>query len=232
MGEIAEALRQAWTNFLNGLADFVPRVLAMLVIILVGWLIAFLLRTATRVVLGWLRINSLFGRFGGLEFLKKAHLAAPDVLAGTLVFWVVWIGFILSGMQALGFAGTQSLIDGFVQFVPHLVVAMLIVVVGFVTANFAWRATLLAAVNAKLRSARILAGALRYLIVLLSVAMALEQIGVADRMVLTAFAIAFGAVMLGLAIAFGVGGGPVARKLLEQYLADRDKSAGDGSPHL
>jgi hypothetical protein len=99
-------------------------------------------------------------------------------------------------------------------------------------ANFAWRACLLAGVNANLSSSRLLAGGVRILIVVLTVAMALEQIGIARGVVLTAFAIAFGAVMLALAVAFGIAGAPLARRLVEDQLTGKDKPASDGVSHL
>ncbi len=120
-------------------------------------------------------------------------------------------------------------------FLPRLGVGLVILVVGLVAANFAWRATLLAAVNSSLPSARLLSGRVRWLIVALTVAMALEQIGVAKTIMLTAFAIAFGAVMLGVAIAIGIGGGPVARRLLEHQFPEtprEEKSVPDELTHL
>jgi hypothetical protein len=99
-------------------------------------------------------------------------------------------------------------------------VGIVILIVGLLASKFAWRATLLAAVNANLRSARLLSGALRWLLIAITVAMALEQIGVAKTIMLTAFAIAFGAVMLGAAIAIGIGGGPVARRYFERQFPD------------
>ena len=82
------------------------------------------------------------------------------------------------------------------------------------------------------RAARLLSGAVRFLIVILTVAMALEQIAVATTIVATAFAIAFGAVMLGLAIAVGVGGGHIARRILEQQVPEREPPAPGGASHL
>jgi hypothetical protein len=113
-----------------------------------------------------------------------------------------------------------------------LVVALAILVVGLVVANFAWRATLLAAVNARIGSPRLLSNAVRALILILAVAMALEQIAVAQTVVLTAFAIAFGAVMAGLAIAFGIGGGNLARRFLEQQFPERPPADSDRVSHL
>jgi small-conductance mechanosensitive channel len=99
-------------------------------------------------------------------------------------------------------------------------------------ANFAWRATLLTAVNARMTSPRLLSNVVRFLILILAVAMALEQIAVAQTVVLTAFAIAFGAVMIGLAIAFGIGGGGIARRFLEQQFPERPPSDADRISHL
>jgi hypothetical protein len=99
-------------------------------------------------------------------------------------------------------------------------------------ANFLWRATLLASVNAGLPGARLLSGSLRVLVIAIGVVMALEQVGLATSVVLAAFAITFGALMLGLAIAFGLGGRDAARSLIEEQLrAKRDRES-DAAPHL
>jgi hypothetical protein len=144
----------------------------------------------------------------------------------------VWIGFLLSGVDVLGLAAVRGMVDDFAEFVPRLVVAIVILVVGFVFANVAWRATQLAAINARVPSPRVLSGAVRALVLLLTGAMALDQIDVARTIVLTAFAIAFGAVMLGLAIAFGVGGGQVARRIIEHWFPEDDQRPPDELRHL
>jgi hypothetical protein len=120
---------------------------------------------------------------------------------------------------------------GFGEFVPRLLVALAILVAGFVMSNVAWRATLLAAVSARVPSPRLLGGAVRFLILTMAVAMALDHVAIARAIVLTAFAIAFGAVMLGLAIAFGIGGGGVARRYLEQQFPGRPRDDSDEAPH-
>jgi hypothetical protein len=126
----------------------------------------------------------------------------------------------------------EQMTSEFVHFVPRLFVALVILAAGFVLANFAWRATLLTAVNANIPSARVLSGGARFLVLLLAVAMALEQLGIAQHVVVTAFAIAFGAVMLGLAIAFGIGGGGVARRIVEEHFPEKPKTKDDHVSHL
>ncbi len=83
-------------------------------------------------------------------------------------------------------------------------------------ANFFGRATLLAAVNANHPSPRLLSNIVQFLILIMAVTMALDQMGVGYHVILIAFSISFGAIMFGLAIAFGFGGREVARRILER----------------
>jgi hypothetical protein len=229
---IANAIRQAGTNFVESAALFLPRVATTLAIILVGWLIAMLLRTLVRSFLGWIGINVAAERFGVASLLRTADLPPADALIAAVVFWIVWLGFVLSGIDVLGFESLQGLVESFWLFVPRLILAVVILVVGFVVANFAWRATLLAAVNARIPSPRLLSGGVRWLILILTGAMALEQIAVARTVVLTAFAIAFGALSLAVAIAFGIGGGGIAKRILEHQFPEQQRSSADEISHL
>lgn len=229
---IADAVGRAWANFLDAIVMYLPRVLATLSIVIVGWLIATALRMVTRWALRSVGFDALIERIGLTPTLKAADLPLPSTLAASLVFWLVWIGFLLSGVDVLGITVLQGLVQGFGQFIPRLLVALAILVTGFVIGNFAWRATLLAAINARVPSPRLLSNGVRFLILILTVAMALEQIAIAQTVVLTAFAIAFGAVMLGLAIAFGIGGGPIARRFLEHQFPERPASNANDVPHV
>ena len=130
-----------------------------------------------------------------------------------IVFWIVWIGSSCRPSTRCSSAPFQGLVEEFFRFVPRFLVALLVLSLGFLVGNFLWRATLLASVNAGLPGARLLSGALRVLVIAIGVVMAFEQLGLATAVVLTAFAITFGALMLGLAIAFGLGGRDAAKPL-------------------
>jgi hypothetical protein len=229
---VLQALDQAGRNFLQAVADLLPRAVLTLSIVLVGWLIASVLRWVTKTTLNRLGFGRLCARQGVTDMLRAAELPEPERLVAGVVFWVVWIGFLLSGVDVLGLTAVRGMIDEFAVFVPRLMVAIVIVVVGVVFANVAWRATQLAAVNAKIPSPRVLSGTVRALVLLLTAAMALDQIAVARTIVLTAFAIAFGAVMIGLAIAFGIGGGGIARRILEHWFPPRDSDRPPDLRHL
>jgi hypothetical protein len=111
---------------------------------------------------------------------------------------------------------------------------MLVMIIGWLLANFLAEAVLIFIVNAQLGGGRVLAGALRWLVLLFAASVALTQIGIAREMVLLAFGILFGGTVLGLALAFGLGGRKLAEEALESWLRKRDGSAGGagGVPHV
>ncbi len=229
---IFQALEQAGLNFLRSARDVLPRIVLTLSIVLVGWVIAVFLRWVTRTMLARLGFGRLCARQGVTDLLRAADLPEPERLVAAIVFWVVWIGFLLSGVDVLGLSAVRGMVDDFAAFVPRLLVAIVILVTGFVFANVAWRATQLAAVNSKVPSPRVLSGTVRALVLLLTVTMALDQIAVARTIVFIAFAITFGAVMFGLAIAFGVGGGGIARRILEHWFPANERNDRDDLRHL
>ena len=230
--EIAAELVQSWRNFATAFVLFVPRLVAAAIIFAGGFVIAILARRGVRRLLAWLRFDRLALRTGASEMLRVADMPSAELLLAKIVFWIVWIGFIVSAVDTLQFGPFQGLVEEFFRFVPRFLVALLVLALGFLVGNFLWRATLLASVNAGLPAARLLSGTLRLLVIAIAVVMALEQLGLATTVVLTAFAIAFGALMLGLAIAFGLGGQDAARSLLEQHVKAKKQRDTDAAPHL
>jgi hypothetical protein len=220
---ILQALGEAYSNLVHMIADFLPRFLVMLVIIVLGLLVAFVLKHILRAVLGLTKLDRVSEEAGASRILRVAHLPSMTVLLSRFIFWATWFGFILIGLSVLGVAGLQEQISRLFQFLPEVFVGILILFLGLMTANFLSRTALLAAVNAGHRSPRILSWSIRFVIWILAISMTLEELGVARQTVVSAFSIIFGALMLGLAIAFGLGGQDLARKSLESYLGNTKK---------
>jgi len=230
--EIADALVQSWNNFAEAFVLFVPRLVAAAIIFAGGFIVALLVRRVTQRALAWLQFDRLTLRSGATEMLRAAELPTAEVLIAKILFWIVLLGFTVSAVDTLQFGPFQGLMQEFFRFVPRFLVALLVLSLGLLVSNFLWRATLLASVNAGLPGARLLSGVLRVLVIAIGVVMALEQVGLATAVVLTAFAITFGALMLGLAIAFGLGGRDAAKTLLEEQLRAKRQRDTDAAPHL
>ena len=226
MGQlILDTLAQTLGNFFNTVALFLPHVLSMLVIIAAGFIVALVLKVVVRRVFGIASFRKYCDSAGITQMMRKAALPDPIDFLGEVVFWVVLIVFIVLGVDALGISAFREQISRFFMFLPQIFVAMLVLFIGLLVANFFSRATLLAATNANYRSARLLSSLVRLVIVIFFVTMALEQIGLGRRVVLIAFSIAFGALMLGSAIAFGLGGRDVARQVLEKQFLHQEEPA-------
>ena len=216
---IVSELTQAIEQMAREIAHYLPRLVVMLIIALIGWVIAYLLKLGVRSLLRLTKFSKLSENAGATQLLHQAALPSSTELASRFVFWVAWFGFVLLGISVLGIAGLEEYISRFFLFLPRLCVALVIMFFGLVAASFFSRAALLAAVNANLRSSRMLSIAVRFVIITFSLSMTFEVLGVAEQTMLIAFATVFGAAMLGLAIAFGLGGQDLARRFLEKRLA-------------
>jgi Conserved TM helix len=218
---IVQGLEQAYQNLVHMLAEFLPRFVVMLVIILGGLLVAYALKYVLRGLLHLTKLDRLSEEAGASRVLRMAALPSMTEVLSRSIFWVVLLGFILIGISVLGVAGLQEQISRLLQLLPEIVVAILILFLGLIIANFFSRAALLAAVNAGYASPKMLSWSIRFVIWILAISMALEELGVARQTVIAAFSIVFGALMLGLAIAFGLGGQNLARGFLERHLSDK-----------
>jgi preprotein translocase subunit Sss1 len=216
-------LAQAYENLVHMIADFLPRFVVMLTIILAGLLIAFVLKIVLRSILHLTKLDRISEEAGASHVLRKAAMPSMSEFLSRSLFWITLLGFILLGISVLQIAELQEQISRLFQLLPQVFVAILIVFVGILAANFVSRAALLTAVNAGYRSPRLWSGMVRFVIWILTISMALEQVGLARQTVVAAFSIVFGAVMLALAIAFGLGGRDLARQALERYVGDREK---------
>jgi small-conductance mechanosensitive channel len=217
---IVQALEQAYYNLVHMIGEFLPHLLVMLTIILIGLVVAFLLKQILRTTLRFTKLDRVSEEAGASRVLRLAHLPSMSELLSRSLFWVTWFGFMLVGLSVLGVSSLQEQISRLLRFLPEVFVAILILFLGVAIANFLSRAALLAAVNAGYTSARIISWSIRFVIWILAITMTLEELGLAKQTVIAAFSIAFGATMLGLAIAFGLGGQDLARKFLDKHMGE------------
>ena len=229
---IVSELTQAWHEMARGFAHYLPRLIVMLILAFVGWVIAYVVKVILRSILQFMKFDKLSENAGASQLLNKAALPAATEMLSRFVFWVTWLGFILLGVSVLGILGLQEQIARFFLFLPRLFVAMFILFFGLLAASFFSRAVLLAAVNANMPSPRILGLAVRSIIIVFVLSIVFEELGLAEQTMLVAFGIAFGALMLGLAIAFGIGGRELAQRFLEEKFIRGRKEQNENEEEL
>lgn len=213
---IISELTQALNDLARGFAHYLPRLIVMLIFALLGWLIAYVVKVILRSALRLINFDRISENAGASQLLNSAALPPATEVLSRFVFWLTWLGFILLGVSVLGILGLQEQIAKFFIFLPRLFAAVLILFFGLLAAGFFARAALLAAVNSNLPSPRVLSLAIRSIIIVFVLSIVFEELGLAEQTMLVAFGIAFGALMLGLAIAFGIGGRDLAKRFLEE----------------
>jgi len=221
---IIEPLRGVYTEFIK----FLPNLLAMLIIILIGIVAARVVRAVVLKLLKAINFDSWSDRMGVTAIMRKGDLwSKPSAAVGAFLFWLLIITAIMAGFSALKIRAIDSLVSQFVLYIPRVISAVLIIVIGYIVTGFFNRAILISAVNRGYRFAKLLAEAVRILLILLFVAMALEQLQVAPGIVTSAFSIIFGGIVLALAISFGVGGIETAKKMIEQEPQKKEEGKSD-----
>ncbi len=207
--------------------------LAMLVVLLVGVLAAYAARVVISLALRLLGFDRFCEKRGVSSALEGAGIAlSPTRVAGSVTFWLVMMVFLILSLAALDIAPMNDLVSRLFVFLPQLLAALVILVLGYVVGVFLQRATLLAAVNAGLPRARVLASTVQMLVLLFTVAMALEQVGIGRTIVLATFSVAFGSFGLAAALAFGYAARDLARSVRERHLAGADREGLGEISHL
>ncbi|HSJ62451.1 MAG TPA: mechanosensitive ion channel [Gemmatimonadaceae bacterium] len=217
---LTERLRDSFLQVFQ----YVPLLLGALVILFAGYLLAKLLERATDRLLSRIGLNRWLERGGVLDAVERTGWRArPSRVFATLIFWFVMFAVILVAANALGLNALADLFSELVSYIPSLIAAVVIVLVGIVLGDFV--EGLIRASAGALHGGTMMARVGRGSVVMLAIFMALQTLGIAPDIVTTAFAILFGAVALAMALAFGLGNrelaGEVTREWYERVRAER-----------
>ncbi|TKS63898.1 MAG: hypothetical protein EWM73_00968 [Nitrospira sp.] len=227
-----EAMVEAFRDMMKRVGLVLPKLLALLSFILLGVIVGLAIKAVLQRLLKAVRLDVLSEKWGLQAALAKAGFKQPlSQVVGRLAFWTVFVLFVFMGVDALDLPATAGLMGKILGFLPSVVAAGLLLLVGVLLGNFFAEATLIATVNAQIQEARFIANFVRWGIFLLTAAMVLTQLGIAKEIVVSAFSILFGGVVLALSIAVGLGGRNIARDMLERRWR-KDKDDGDDMTHL
>jgi hypothetical protein len=232
---LTDVIRKTLAGFGERLAAFGPNLLAMLLILLAGVVIAGATRLLLKVLLPRLGFDRFAQRLGLSVVLQKGGITrAPSRVLATALAWGILGVFVLLAIGALNLQFAMDLVSRTLAYLPQVLIAAALLLLGSLVAAFVRRSVLIAAVNAGLPSARLLAAGVHSGLMVLFVAMALEHLGVGRQIILVSFTILFGGLVLALALAFGSGGRDLAREVLEKLVRrgpERER-AGDDVHHI
>jgi hypothetical protein len=225
MGEVWRvAISDSFNKFFGKVLTFLPNLLAMVTILIIGFFVAWIFNKLLFHFLKVIQFDRVSEKWGLTHILSKGGVAySPATLLSRFFYWVIILITLILGINALEVTATQNFIAQFFNYLPNLFAALIILVIGYLIAIFLGQATLIAAVNAQIESAKLLSRSVRWFIIILSLTMALYHLGIAEKVIVAAFSITFGGIVLALAIAFGWGGRDLAKDFLERLYKKRER---------
>jgi hypothetical protein len=210
-----------------------PGLIALLVLV-GGWVAAFLLRLILSWFLGLVRFNKACDRVGISEFLRKGQVKyQPSQLMGIIAYWTVLLVALFQIARVLDIKVVTTFSDRLSAIVPGLLAAVFIGIIGLVVIAFIGNFVMTVARTAGFPHAGLLARVVKIAGYILVLGLALEQVDLNRTMISSMVQILFAAVVFGLALAFGLGCKDLARDAATRFLQNlREKRRTDGRADL
>jgi hypothetical protein len=235
---VGEATWYSFTQALNTFMSFLPSLLVALIVLVIGWLIAgFLARLIAR-GLNAVGLERAVERSGIGRFIEQSgsRWTMSEIIAA-LIKWSIFLIFIQAAASLVGMAQITAIINNVILFIPKLIVALAIIVIGSLIARFVAGLVRGSLAEMDVGSAGLFAKLAQYAIIGFAIIAAFNQIGIAQTLVNTLLIGLIGSVALALGLAFGLGGREVAAQITRSWynkgmdLADKIRQRSEGLQH-
>jgi hypothetical protein len=209
--------------FWQQIANFVPKMVAAILLLLIGWLIARLVRGGVRRLLAISQFKSLVHNSGVEDLLRHGGITVTFTgMIAELSFWFVMLVVIVMVSNSLGLTVVADLFNRIVLYLPNVIVAILVLIFGSLLGRFINRLMFAWLNNLGVANALILSTATQYSVYVLTLFLALQQLNIGAQLLTAAFVILFGGICLALALAFGLGGRDWAASVIERAARAKD----------
>ena len=223
--EMTTVVKGSWDAFATKITVFLPLLMGAIIIFVAGLIIAKLIKMGIVKLLRLVRFDSAADKTGVKGFLDKGNIIkTPSEIIGSLVYWFVMILVLIASMDALGLPIVSDILNDIFLYIPNVVAAIIVLILGILFGNLLSAIVRTAASNAGLSTADDLGKIAFYAIVVFSGAIALIQLGIGEEIVSSAFRLSFGAVALAFGLAFGLGGKEVAGEYLKKWLEEKSSA--------
>ncbi len=235
---IGEAIWQAFTQALGVFMSFLPALLGALIVLIAGWFISSFLARLIERGLRSIGLERAAERAGIRRFIEQSgsQWTVSGIIAA-LIKWSIFLVFIQAAASLFGMAQITAIINSVILFIPQLIVALAIIIIGSLIAKFLAGVVRGSLSEMEAPNAGLFARLTQYAIIGFAIVAAFNQIGVAETVVNTLLIGLIGAVALALGLAFGLGGREVAAQITQSWyekgagLAGKIKEQSEDFPH-
>ncbi len=204
--------------------SYVPVIVGAIVILIIGWLIAKLIEAIVIRVLKAIRLDVASDKAGISNILAQGDIKLTlSELLGAMIYWLVMLVVLVTALNALNLTVAAELLSRLVEYVPNIIAALVVLVLGSFLASFVAAIVRTSASNAGLKKAKLLAQMTQVILVIFAVIIAVEQLGIATALIALAVNVILAAIGLGIALAFGLGCKDIAGKLMSDFINNLKK---------
>ena len=207
------SLQDVW----YGVASFIPNLVIALIIFAIGWVLAALIEKLIEGLFKALKVDAALKSAGLEDVVKRAgHSLNSGLFVGVLVKWFVIVVFLMAAFDVLGLSQVNEFLRQVVNYLPQVIVSVLILMVAIVVANAMQKVVVASARAGHIRSAELLGRVTKWSIWIFALLTALITLGIAPGLIQMILTAVFAGAALALGLAFGLGGKEVAQKWLEK----------------
>ena len=230
--QVQQALSHSTTRVLSQFASLLPGLIALLLALLISAAVAKLAAVVLRRFLTGIQFDDRVQGWGFQSLAEWSPGKSPTLLAVRAAAWtVIFIGFVI-GVSAFDMTLTSTLVLRFLEYLPNVLAAIVVLALGKIVASFVSRSVLIGAVNMNLQYARLLSAGVRWMVMVLAVTMALEHLAIGGGIIRLAFGILFGGIVLALALAVGLGSKELVTRSLEREASRATEHVEEPVRHL
>ncbi|TLY18266.1 MAG: hypothetical protein E6K69_00580 [Nitrospirae bacterium] len=220
--ELTALLVEPFHGFWTQVSVKLPAILAALVLLLIGMVVARVIRTAIQSSLKYAKLDQYTDKINLNELLSRLGMGrSPSFVVGFMVYWLIILVFLVSAANTVKLVVVAQVVERFLLFIPHVLAAVLVVAAGLLIGRFLGEIVQNAATANRIQGSIILSKVVNLVVVVFSAVMALEQLGVDTSIMTSSAQIILATLGLALAIAFGLGGRDVAADIIRDFTAKR-----------
>jgi len=207
------------TEMLARVAGFLPVLLGVLIILIVGWIVAGILKSVVVKLLKLIQLDTASEKSGLGDVLRRGGIRhTVSELVGMLIYWLVMLLVFMTSLNALGMTVAASLLDKVILYIPNVIAAVFILALGIFFSSMIGTVVRTAASNAGITQAKFLGQLTQTVIMIFAAVITLEQLNIASSILNLAINIILASMGLALAIAVGLGSKDIAGKMMQDLV--------------
>jgi hypothetical protein len=221
-------LQDSLSDLWDRVIAWLPTILVVIILLILGWAFARLISALTQKLLRRLRVDGIFERVGLADGFTRAGITRPaSELIGLVIFWFVFLSFILLVLEQFGLMAVVLPLQGLIGFLPRLLAAALVLIVGAFLAQFLGRVSQATAAGMGIEFHQPLGQLVQVLLLVVTVILAVDQLGFNLTLLTETLTNLLTVVVAGLVLAFALGARGVAGNVLAGYYAREQFSLGE-----